>query len=341
MRVTNNIHNIACLDEAELIQEWTEEEKIPVKTQNVPTVPTPPPATEEKKEGGMPATEGEEAKPAEPQAPQPEPEQQYEIKKKSKKNFVQLKFSTANFSLPPDQKTMFRNLEDQLLQGDKDILEMKELRNTLEAYSYEMRNNLDSYGTWEKYLDEETRKSFLAEINQVVDWIYGDGESAPKKEYQDRIDKFRTIGEPVKARHFYYSELDVYKSQSMAVIETINQKLGVIDHLTDLQKEEINKKLAEFQKFCEGVQADREAKQLHENPAYNLDQIISMIDKTKRDTEAIFNLPPPKPETKKAEDSTADSGEKKQEASPTNEAKAQEPAGDAEMQNEEKPATAE
>jgi len=60
---------------------------------------------------------------------------------------------------------------------------MKALRNDLEAYSYEMRNNLDSYGTLEKYLDDETRGTFIAEINQVVDWIYGDGETAPKEEY--------------------------------------------------------------------------------------------------------------------------------------------------------------
>jgi hypothetical protein len=56
MRVSNNIHNIACLDEAEFIEEWTTEEKIPIKTKNTPTV-TPPP--EDKKED---AKEGE-AKP--------------------------------------------------------------------------------------------------------------------------------------------------------------------------------------------------------------------------------------------------------------------------------------
>lgn len=61
---------------------------------------------------------------------------------------------------------------------------MKALRNDLEAYSYEMRNNLDSYGTLEKYLDEATKKTFMEEINQVVDWIYGDGETAPKEQYR-------------------------------------------------------------------------------------------------------------------------------------------------------------
>lgn len=81
----------------------------------------------------------------------------------------------------------FFDVENNLTMGDRDILEVKELRNTLEAYSYEMRNNLDSYGSWEKYLDEATRKTFLADINQVVDWLYGEGESVGKQEYSSRL----------------------------------------------------------------------------------------------------------------------------------------------------------
>jgi hypothetical protein len=46
MRVSNNIHNIACLDEAEFCQEWQEEEKIPIKAS---PVTVPPPKKEEAK----------------------------------------------------------------------------------------------------------------------------------------------------------------------------------------------------------------------------------------------------------------------------------------------------
>jgi len=114
-----------------------------------------------------------------------------------------------------------------------DILEQKELRNVLESYSYEMRNNLDSYGTFEKYLDDETKKTFLAEINVVVDWIYGDGESAPLEEYKTRIAKFRAIGDPVKARHFYYSELDLYFEQHATAQKEISNKLAIKTELTE------------------------------------------------------------------------------------------------------------
>lgn len=67
--------------------------------------------------------------------------------------------------MAPSQRRTFFDVEEQMVREDDDILEMKYLRNTLEAYSYEMRNNLDSYGTFEKYLDEPTKASFIAEIN--------------------------------------------------------------------------------------------------------------------------------------------------------------------------------
>jgi hypothetical protein len=73
-----------------------------------------------------------------------------------------------------------------------------------------LRNNLDSYGSWEKYLAEDAKAKLLPEINEVVEWIYGDGESAPKNEYKDKLAKFKLIGEPCKNRHFYYGELDIY-----------------------------------------------------------------------------------------------------------------------------------
>jgi len=100
--------------------------------------------------------------------------------------------------------------ENALKSGDVDILEWKELRNNLEAYSYEMRSNLDSYGSFEKYLAEAERTAFIGQINVVVEWLYEAGETASKEEYAAKLKEFRAIGDPVKQRHFYYSELDVY-----------------------------------------------------------------------------------------------------------------------------------
>ena len=51
MRVSNNIHNIPCLDEVEFVQEWTEEEKIPIKVQNQSPPKQEQPKPDDAKEG--------------------------------------------------------------------------------------------------------------------------------------------------------------------------------------------------------------------------------------------------------------------------------------------------
>jgi len=84
----------------------------------------------------------------------------------------------------------------------------------------------------------------------------------------------------------------------------------------------------------EGVKADKNAKQLHEDPAYNLDGIILTLETLKKETQAIFDRPPPKAEepAKDAEmkDAPAE-GEANADAAATDDKK----EGDAEMKNEE------
>jgi hypothetical protein len=200
------------------------------------------------------------------------------------------------------------------------------MRNSLEAYCYELKGNIDAYGAWEKYMEEAKRAPTVAELSETVDWIYGDGENAPLVDYKKKMEAFKLIGEPVRARHYYYSELEVYYAQYEKISSVIKDKMMVIDHLTDEQKETINKKHTSTENMIAAVKADKAAKQLHENPAYTLDQIIAAIDSCKRETENIFNLPPPKVEKKPEE---AGSSEKKAEAPADAEMKDEQPKEEA------------
>ena len=67
----------------------------------------------------------------------------------------------------------------------------KNLRNTVEAYAYDIRGNIDSYGSLEKYIDPAIKASFLQEIEEGVGWLYADGEFASKEEYTKRLDRFK------------------------------------------------------------------------------------------------------------------------------------------------------
>jgi len=83
----------------------------------------------------------------------------------------------------------------------------------------------------------------------------------------------------------------------------------------------------------EGVKADQNGKQPYDDPAYNLDGIILTLETLKKETEAIFNRPPPKKEEPPKEEAPKDAemkeGEEKADA-PAEDKK----EGDAEMKDE-------
>tara|TARA_B110000285_G_scaffold230771_1_gene297991 strand:+ start:1269 stop:1571 length:303 start_codon:yes stop_codon:yes gene_type:complete len=54
------------------------------------------------------------------------------------------------------------------------------------------------------------------------------------------------------------------------------------------------------------VKAEQESKKPYEDPSFSLDQIDSVLINTKKETEAIFNLPPPKPKADKVEEPKKD-----------------------------------
>jgi hypothetical protein len=69
-------------------------------------------------------------------------------------------------------------VEESLYMEDRKFLDWKQYRNELEAYSYEMRGNMEPNGSYEKYVDPGTKATFMAEIAETVEWLYAAGEQA-------------------------------------------------------------------------------------------------------------------------------------------------------------------
>lgn len=114
--------------------------------------------------------------------------------------------------------------------------------------------------------------------------------------------------------------------------------MGEIEHLTEESKTTVNLKLTNAIDFFGKVKADREAKQLYQEPAFGIEGIESHLKLLFAETEAIFHKPPPKkeepkPEEKPAEEKPAEEGAKAEEK-PAEEGAKTEEKPDAEMQKE-------
>ena len=64
---------------------------------------------------------------------------------------------------------------------------------------------------------------FLAEINETVAWLYAAGEEASLEEYEVRVNKFKTQGEPIRTRYRFYEALP----ETKATYDALMVKVGV------------------------------------------------------------------------------------------------------------------
>jgi hypothetical protein len=222
--------------------------------------------------------------------------QEYESKEKTKSTFTNIKFDFSSHAIPPNQKDELKALESSLYAEDRKCLDLVEAKNKLEAYSYECKNNLDSYGSWEHYLEAEAKTTFLAEIAANVEWLYGEGAESTVEEYKTRIEKFEAIGEKVRERYLFYQALPEMTGSFEKIKEHIAKKISEMDWLTEDQIKIVTDKQAVAQEFFEKVAKDLAGKAKHEEVGVTIKQIRDQGNLLVAETGPILNTK--KPEVK-------------------------------------------
>lgn len=289
LRVSNNIHNIACLESAELQEEWVEEEKIAVKKD----IPAPA------KPADKPAAEGDKPADTEMKEEQKEaPKQEFEIRKKNKKSTSGLGVDSSSHALPPNVRTQFNNQESTWFHEDQQILDFKAIKNELEGYSYDMKNNIDSYGSYERYVEPTMRQQFLNQLTQTVDWIYGEGQTASIDIYRQKLDAFKKIGLPIKNRYRFHSEIEIYMEQFKNFSQEINDKLSTATNLTDQGRSDVIAKFTEMESYFNVIKQTIQTKQPFEDIGFDIDEVQQKLDTFKLVVNQLLNAQPPKEQPK-------------------------------------------
>jgi hypothetical protein len=242
---------------------------------------------------------------------------------KTKKVSEYLQFETMCHALPPAQKKQMIDSEKAMYDKDQLILETKALKNELEAYSYEMRNSLGPNGSLEQYSDPAVRATFLAEVSQTIDWLYGEGENALKEAFQERLTKFRASGDPIKERKNFRSEYPVYEKMVKEMGSNLNlQVAGMTTDITEKQTSDVFSLAGDIMKFIDDLRKEVDTKPLHEDISVKLEKLQPRIDKCKNSIKKILSQPKPKPPADEKKPEDAKDGSKKE--------------GDTEMKDESK-----
>lgn len=114
------------------------------------------------------------------------------------------------------------------MKTDLGILHLKKISNDLEACAYDLRNNLDAYGSYDGYLDPSQKEAVLQKVNETVDWIYDDQKQATLQDYEERMKYFQDILGPLKERQRYHSEVDSVIQQFEQAQKSFQQNAGKV-----------------------------------------------------------------------------------------------------------------
>lgn len=189
LRVHLTRDGIVEFDSSQLIEEWEEEEA---------------PKEGEKKEGE-----------ANQEAP----------KKKKKTQSADLKTDiVVRHGLTQAQINQCFEEECHMANNDRVILETYHKKNELESYIYEMRGKIaDKY---KKYVDPATADSFMAQLADIEQWLYGDGLKTTKAAYVTKLEGLKKIGDPIEKRAQEYEQFPEHVQNLITLVDNVEQTLA-------------------------------------------------------------------------------------------------------------------
>jgi molecular chaperone DnaK (HSP70) len=129
-----------------------------------------------------------------------EDEPEYRIEKKKKKVSTDLTV-TGSFVNVIDSRRLddWQTLEGKMQAMDNIVRETNEMRNSLEAYVYDMRSKCES--SHREFIAEDQRAAFVSSLDATEDWIYDvDESSIGKSAYESKLAELQKIGQPILER---------------------------------------------------------------------------------------------------------------------------------------------
>lgn len=122
--------------------------------------------------------------------------------KTMKTQTINVKFSTSVAGLPPPTAEQLQRMKDRLTafdSSDRSRIKREETLNTLEAFTYKVRDLLEDEGFIAVSTDER-RTEIKEQSKAASEWLYGDGADANRDTLKARLDQLRDLVDPIQRR---------------------------------------------------------------------------------------------------------------------------------------------
>lgn len=143
-----------------------------------------------------------------------------------------------------------------MIKSDLNEKERIDVRNALEETIYELRDKLAEEGPLAAYVVSAEREKICAQLNELENWLYEEGEDCEKDQYSAKLTELRTVTAPIKARH---TERELLPTEfaalghaiQMAVKAVAEFRSGAVkyDHLTETEMLNVGEAAEKAQKW--------------------------------------------------------------------------------------------
>ncbi|XP_023173115.2 heat shock 70 kDa protein 4-like isoform X1 [Drosophila hydei] len=183
---------------------------------------------------------GEQAGPNASEQAEAQPEGNDKTKKKTKKD-IELPMEPITHGFEPTVLTSYAQQEAKMIGNDQKETERIDAKNALEEFVYDMRNKLQG-GPLERYVVESERESIVAQLNDLENWLYEDGEDCDRETYTNRLTALLQKTDPIKLRaHDYeqcpavFEELKNSIAVARQAVAEFRKGVPKYDHLTETE----------------------------------------------------------------------------------------------------------
>jgi len=290
MGVKQDIHGTITLSSAQMIQEIEEEES---------SVPVPKEESKQETKKETPA--------AEPATK----------KKKIKKTNLDFTISRPMDWTKAEKDKAFE-AEVQMENTDRIERETVNMRNELESYLYEMRDNIVSESKLEPFCTDGERAKFQNALESTENWLYEDGFDTTKSVYAEKLKSVKKMGDPIQYR---YNESQGRPTAIKALQRNIEKYKNWLNssqsddkykHITDEERQRCHTKTDEISSWLYTMLDEQGVVPQCADPVLTVKEIHAKNKELGLVMSPIMHKPPPKPKVEKKVEEGSKKEEKKE-----------------------------
>jgi len=259
------------------------------------------------KEGDAAMKEGEsKAADASKDAEMEEVEEQKERQKISNLN-VQAKYVSGHSA---EEIAALHKQELDMQLADELIIATLDAKNALESFAYDTQGKLQyDFSDWTPFASEEEKSKLLAAVDDNLAWLYGDGETAPKEQFQNKLSELQVLSAPLELRknesETRAPALEKLKQTVQTYKDLLSSQEEQYAHITPEQKQPLQDKITETEEWLTKMQEKQEALPKNVDPVLLTSEVEQRQSALQRIGDKVKSTPkpaPPKEEEKKEAD---------------------------------------